>query len=81
VFEATGSSEKWLTVFGTGSHGLFSGRLGDGAPVLQATRELAYAFVRRVLDDDRHALDDWPRQHAGLIERFVGPGERRLSAS
>lgn len=81
VFEATGGSEKWLTVFGTGSHGLFSGRLGDAAPVLQATRELAYAFVRRVLDDDRHALDDWPRQHAGLIERFVGPGERRLSAS
>lgn len=81
VFDATGSAEKWLTVFGTGSHGLFSGRLGEGAPVLQATRELAYAFVRRVIDEDRGALDDWPRRHADLIERFVAPGERRVSAS
>lgn len=77
VFEATGGADKWLTVFGTGSHGLFSGRLGEGAPVLQATRELAHAFLRRVLDDDRDALDDWPRRHAELIERFVGPGPRR----
>jgi len=74
VFEATGGAQKWLAVFAGGSHALFTGRRGDTSPVLQATRELAHAFVRRVLSGDERALAEWPRQHAPLIERFVGPG-------
>lgn len=74
VFDAVGGSDKWLAVFGQGSHALFTGRLADASPVLQATRELVHAFVQKVLADDGRALVDWPRQHAALIERFVEPG-------
>lgn len=73
VFEATGSRDKWLAVFNGGSHSLFTGRAGEASSVVVATRELALAFVRKVLQQDGRALAAWPQQHAALVERFVAP--------
>jgi dienelactone hydrolase len=77
VFEAIGGREKWLAVFEGGSHSLFTGRFGEGSAVLRATRELAQAFTHRVFEHDDRNLAAWPRQHAALIERFVGPELKR----
>lgn len=73
VFEATGGRDKWLAVFNGGSHSLFTGRAGEASSVVVATRELALAFVRKVLQHDARSFADWPAQHAALVERFVGP--------
>lgn len=75
VFDATGSTHKWLAVFEGGSHSVFTDRSGTGGAALNpqvkaATRELALAFVRGVLDGDAEALAEWPRRHAGMLARF-----------
>jgi predicted dienelactone hydrolase len=76
VFDATGSTRKWLAVFEGGSHSMFTDRSGTGGAVLNpqvkvATRELAVAFVRGVLDGDESALAAWPGQHARILARFA----------
>ena len=79
VFEAIGGERKVLAVFSGGSHSMFTDRAGAGGPQLNAqvkaaTRELTTAFLRGVLDgDDAGALRAWPRRHAAIVARFVGP--------
>jgi dienelactone hydrolase len=75
VFEATGSTKKWLAVYTGGSHSIFTDRGGTGGAVLnpqvkQATRELAVAFVRQVFDGEATPLVQWPQRHAGILARF-----------
>jgi len=76
VFDATGSARKWLAVFEGGSHSMFTDRTGTGGATLNpqvkaATRELAVAFLRGVLDGDETALAAWPGQHARILARFA----------
>ena len=76
VFDATGSTRKWLAVFEGGSHSMFTDRAASGGAALNpqvksATRELAVAFVRGVLDGDETALAAWPGQHARILARFA----------
>jgi len=79
VFEAIGGERKVLAVFSGGSHSMFTDRAGAGGPQLNAqvkaaTRELTTAFLRGVRDgDDAGALRAWPRRHAAIVARFVGP--------
>ncbi len=77
VFDAVGSTRKWLAVFDGGSHSIFTDRRGTGDPVRNAqvkdaTRELALAFVRAVFDGDDGGLRRWPGRHAEIVARFVG---------
>ena len=76
VFDAIGSTRKWLAVFEGGSHSMFTDRSGSGgmalnAQVKQATRSLAMAFLHGVLDGDETALTAWPAQHARILARFA----------
>jgi len=76
VFDAVGSTRKWLAVFEGGSHSMFTDRAGSGGAALNpqvklATRELAVAFVRGVLDGDESGLAAWPGQHARILARFA----------
>ena len=77
VFEATGSSRKWLAVYAGGSHSVFtdrgSRRGGTLNPVKQATQGLVLAFLREVFEGDSRALAAWPRQHTELLARFTAP--------
>jgi dienelactone hydrolase len=78
VFEATGSSRKWLAVYEGGSHSMFTDRRGTGGASLNprvkaATQGLVLAFLREVFEGDRSALAAWPQQHAELLARFTAP--------
>lgn len=76
VFDATGSTRKWLAVFEGGSHSMFTDRSGTGgaalnAQVKMATRELSMAFLKGVFNNDPSGLQDWPRQFAAIVARFT----------
>jgi hypothetical protein len=78
VFDATGSSRKWLAVYAGGSHSMFNdyerrGGSGQRPRVQQATQSLVLAFLRDVLDGEGGALSAWPRQHTELLARFSAP--------
>jgi dienelactone hydrolase len=78
VFEATGSTRKWLAVYEGGSHSMFTDRSTTGGATLnprvkQATQRLVLAFLRGVFDGDSSALAAWPQQHAALLARFSAP--------
>jgi pimeloyl-ACP methyl ester carboxylesterase len=77
VYEATGSTRKWLAVFAGGSHSMFTDRAGTGGSLLNpqvkaATKELALAFVRNVAGLEQEPLQAWPRRHASLLARADG---------
>jgi len=79
VFDATGSTQKWLAVYQGGSHSMFTDRSGTGGATLNpqvkvATCALALAFLRGVFDGDGSALALWPQQHAAILARFTAPG-------
>jgi pimeloyl-ACP methyl ester carboxylesterase len=81
VYEAMGGPQKWLAVFGGGSHSHFVGRRGEGDPLLQATREMVLAFVHQVFDAEPQALRQWLQRHAALVSSFAGPpGEPSVNA-
>ena len=76
VFDAMGSTRKWLAVFAGGSHSMFTDRVGSGGatfnPVVKdATRALALAFMKGVFDGDESALQQWPQRHASILARFA----------
>ncbi len=76
VFEATGSTRKWLAVYEGGSHSMFTDRSTTGGATLnprvkQATQRLVLAFLQGVFDGDSSALAAWPQQHAALLARFT----------
>ena len=76
VFEATGSTRKWLAVYEGGSHSMFTDRSTSGGAALnprvkQATQRLVLAFLQGVFDGDGSALAAWPQQHAALLARFT----------
>lgn len=76
LFDAIGSTRKWLAMYEGGSHSIFTDRGTTGGPVLNpqvkvATRALALAFLRGVLDGDESALAAWPAHHAGILARFA----------
>lgn len=78
VFEATGSSRKWLAVYAGGSHSMFTDRQRSGGSSLnprvkQATQSLVLAFLRQVFDGEGAALSAWPQQHHELLARFSAP--------
>ncbi len=77
VFQAIGSTPKVLAVFDGGSHSIFTDRTNTGGSELNpqvkaATRELSWAFMRRVLDQDDSLLREWPQRHAAIVARYVG---------
>jgi predicted dienelactone hydrolase len=79
VFDAIGSPRKTLALFTGGSHSMFTDRAGTGGVLLNgqvkaATKELATAFLRQVLEGDDQPLRDWPQRHAALLARFVTAG-------
>ena len=79
VYDATGSSRKWLAVYEGGSHSMFTDRSGSGGATLNpqvkdATRSLALAFVQGVFDGEEAALRQWPKRHAAILARFSAPG-------
>ncbi len=78
VFEATGSTRKWLAVFEGGSHSMFTDRSGSGGVMLngrvkEASKTLTTAFLRAVLQRDERLLARWPQQHGEILSRFMGP--------
>ena len=78
VFEATGSSRKWLAAYAGGSHSMFTDRQRSGGSSLnprvkQATQSLVLAFLREVFDGEGAALSAWPQQHTDLLARFSAP--------
>jgi len=82
VFEATGGPQgprKWLAMFEGGSHSIFTDRPTAGGATLNpqvkgATRALALAFLRAVLDGDEADIRAWPQRYAPLLARFeAGP--------
>jgi predicted dienelactone hydrolase len=84
VFDAVGSPLKALAVFEGGSHSIFTNRRASGGAefnqqVKEATRELALAFLQRVLDGRAEALERWPRTYAGLLARWVSPGTAAIA--
>ena len=79
VFDATGSTRKWLAVFAGGSHSMFTDRGGSGGATLnpqvkEATRALALAFLQTVFDGDDAGLRLWPQRHAAILARFSVAG-------
>ena len=79
VFDAIGSPRKALAMFNGGSHSMFTDRAGTGGVLLNgqvkaATKELATAFMRQVLQGDDQALRAWPQRHAALLAKFVTAG-------
>jgi hypothetical protein len=65
VFEAMGSTRKTLAMFSSGSHSMFTDRVGTGGLLLNgqvkvATKELAVAFLRQELHGDGQPLRAWP---------------------
>ncbi|MBI5720093.1 MAG: acetylhydrolase [Burkholderiales bacterium] len=78
VFQATGGARgprKWLAMFEGGSHGIFTDRPTAGGALLnpqvkEATKALALAFLRAVLEDDDAAIRAWPQRFASLLSRF-----------
>ena len=79
VFDAIGSRRKALAMFNGGSHSMFTDRAGTGGVLLNgqvkaATKELATAFMRQVLQGDEQALRAWPQRHAALLAKFVTAG-------
>ena len=75
IFDAMGSTAKWLAVFDGGSHSMFTDRAGTGGVALNqqvkaATKELSLAFVKKVFNGEGSALESWPRRHAGIVARF-----------
>jgi pimeloyl-ACP methyl ester carboxylesterase len=79
VFDAIGSPRKALAMFNGGSHSMFTDRAGTGGVLLNgqvkaATKELATAFLRQVLQGDDQALRAWPQRHASLLAKFVTAG-------
>jgi dienelactone hydrolase len=79
VFDAIGSPRKTLALFTGGSHSMFTDRAGTGGVLLNgqvkgATKELATAFLRQVLQGDDQDLRAWPQRHAALLSRFVTAG-------
>ena len=79
VFDATGSTRKWLAVFAGGSHRMFTDRSGSGGVTLnpqvkEATRALALAFLQTVFDGDDAGLRLWPQRHAAILARFAVAG-------
>ncbi|MBC7939697.1 MAG: alpha/beta fold hydrolase, partial [Chitinophagaceae bacterium] len=72
VFDATGSTRKWLAVFEGGSHAMFTDRV-QNPQVKAATQALTLAFVRSVFDGDESALAAWPQQHTAILARFTAP--------
>jgi len=76
VFDAIGSPRKALAVFAGGSHSVFTDRAGTGGVSLNprikaATRELAVAFVRSVLDGGDGTLREWGERHRDLVARYT----------
>ena len=76
VFDATGGTRKTLAVFEGGSHSIFTDRAGTGGIVLnaqvkEATSELSLAFLTSVFKGDDRALAQWPKQFAGIVNRFT----------
>jgi len=79
VFDAVGSTKKWLAMYEGGSHSMFTDRSGTGGTTLnplvkEATRTLALAFLRNVFDGDDSGLRLWPQRHAAILARFTAPG-------
>jgi len=79
IFEAMGGERKVLAVFEGGGHSVFTDRRGPGGPLLNgrvkdATKALALAFVRSVVQGDDALLQAWRQDHADLLARYVGPG-------
>jgi dienelactone hydrolase len=80
LFKATGTAgktHKVLAVFKDGSHSMFTDRAGTGGIALNprvkaATRQLALAFLNRVYARDGAALQQWSREHDGLLAMFEG---------
>ena len=63
VFDAISSPRKSLAMFNGGSHSIFTDRAGTGGVLLNgqvkaATKELAIAFLRQVLQGDDQPLRD-----------------------
>lgn len=76
VFEATGSTLKWLAVFEGGSHSVFTDRIGTGGIALNpkikiATAELATVFFRSVFEDNESVAKDWAARHADIISKTL----------
>lgn len=79
VFDAIGSTRKWLTVYQGGSHSMFTDRSAPGgaelnAQVKAATQALSLAFVGAVFDDNGSELSDWPARHTAILARFTAGG-------
>ena len=79
IFDATGSTAKWLAVFEGGSHSMFTDRAGTGGVALNpqvkdATKDLSLAFVNKVFNGEGSALESWPRRHASIVARFSAAG-------
>jgi dienelactone hydrolase len=77
VFDAIGSTRKWLAVFEGGSHSMFTDRSGTGGTLLNpqvkaATQDLSVAFLHKVFGNDDTALRGWPQRHAGILARVDG---------
>ena len=78
VFDAVGSTRKWLAMYEGGSHSMFTDRSGTGGTTLnplvkEATRTLALAFLRNVFDGDDSGLRLWAQRHAAILARFTAP--------
>ena len=78
VYDATGSTRKWLAVFEGGSHSMFTDRGGSGGIALnplvkEATRALAVAFLQGVFEGDESDLRQWPQRYAAILSRFSSP--------
>lgn len=76
VFEATGSTVKWLAVFEGGSHSVFTDRIGTGGIALNpkiklATAELATVFFKSVFEDRESVAKDWAAKHADIISKAI----------
>ncbi|HVE52913.1 MAG TPA: hypothetical protein VNB23_05980, partial [Ramlibacter sp.] len=77
VFEATGSTRKWLTVFEGGSHGAFtdwSGSAGVNQQLKMATSSLVLAFIATVVGEDTASIASWRERHLALLARFSAVG-------
>lgn len=75
IFDLIGSERKSLVVYEGGSHSVFTDRNFTGGvqrnrELKRATRELALAFVREVVDADSQAISAWRDHHQRLLARF-----------
>ena len=75
VYEAVGSTRKWLAVFEGGSHSMFTDRGATGGVTLNprvkaATKNLSMAFLQSVFEGQDATLQEWRDAFAPLLARF-----------